>query len=79
VGANLLVLDINQPYRMPAYNILVHTFTLSYFSVGFMSKHDQEHMEENRQHGDNVHKFLSSTLHSVRSVSYLQHFDIQQS
>jgi hypothetical protein len=26
-------------------------------------------MDENKSHGDNVHKFFANTLHSVRSVS----------
>ncbi|XP_060600356.1 Na(+)/H(+) exchanger protein 7-like [Ruditapes philippinarum] len=40
-----------------------------------VSRRDQENMDENKSHGDNVHKFFANTLHSVRSRLHLKVHD----
>ncbi|XP_045201106.1 sodium/hydrogen exchanger 1-like [Mercenaria mercenaria] len=40
-----------------------------------VDKRDQEHREENKAHGDNIHKFFTNTMHTVRSRLHLKVHD----
>ncbi|KAL4220616.1 hypothetical protein ACF0H5_021013 [Mactra antiquata] len=40
-----------------------------------VAKRDKEHLAENKSHGDNIHKFFSHTMHTVRSRLHLKVHD----
>ena len=49
--------------------LILNKYTIC-FTDDIVSRRDHENKEENKAHGENVHKFFSNTMHSVRSVRH---------